>query len=160
MIIDIKKTILRKSISRFIVLVVVAIVMCVLLFDPFTNDLIKGIRNSMLGIFLALAWLIYSAYEWFRNYNYIYFNDESDKIVLRYFSPTIFTAKKNSIEIPKREFAEYKLESFFLGYRENIILLRRTQKGKAGYPPVSITALNPHEKHDLLISLEKAKQQS
>ncbi len=159
MIIDLKRTILKKSLSRFIVLVVVAIVLCVLLFDPFNNDLIKGIHNTMLGLFLALAWLIYSAYEWFRNYNYIYFNDESDKIVLRYFAPHIFTAKKHSIEIPKREFSGYKLKSFFLAYRENIILQRKTTKGTADYPPVSITALNHKEKHDLLLALEKLKQQ-
>jgi hypothetical protein len=47
----------------------------------------------------------------FRSYNYIYFNDDSDKIVLRYFSPNIFTSKKNSIEMPKG-YLGYELQSF------------------------------------------------
>jgi len=158
MIIDIKRTILRKSLSKFIVLIVLAILLCVLLFIPFQNDFIKGVNNSLLALFIAAAYVIYVVYESFRNYNYLYFSDESDKLVLRFFAPNFFTSKKNSIEIPKREFSGYTIQSFFMGYREKIILMRRTSSGIASYPPVSITALNNIEKHDLLITLEKLKQ--
>lgn len=160
MIIDIKRTILRKSLSKFIVLIVLAILLCVLLFIPFQNDFIKNVDNSLLAIFIAAAYVIYVVYESFRNYNYLYFSDESDKLVLRFFAPNFFTSKKNSIEIPKREFSGYSIQSFFMGYREKIILTRRTSKGIASYPPVSITALNINDKHDLLVTLEKLKQQN
>ena len=160
MIIDIKRTILRKSLSKFIVLIVLAILLCVLLFIPFQHNFIKGVENNLLAIFIAVAYVIYVVYESFRNYNYLYFSDESDKLVLRFFAPNFFTSKKNSIEIPKREFSGYTIQSFFMGYREKIILMRRTAKGIASYPPVSITALNNSEKHDLLITLEKLKQQN
>ena len=158
MIIDIKRTILRKSLSKFIVLIVLAILLCVLLFIPFQNDFIKNVDNSLLAVFIAVAYVIYVVYESFRNYNYLYFSDESDKLVLRFFAPNFFTSKKNSIEIPKREFSGYTIQSFFMGYREMIILMRRTSKGVASYPPVSITALNSNERHSLLITLEKLKQ--
>lgn len=160
MIIDIKRTILRKSLSKFIVLIVLAILLCILLFIPFQNDFIKNVDNSLLAIFIASAYVIYVVYESFRNYNYLYFSDESDKLVLRFFAPNFFTSKKNSIEIPKREFSGYSIQSFFMGYREKIILTRRTSKGIASYPPVSITALNINDKHDLLVTLEKLKQQN
>jgi len=160
MIIDIKRTILKKTVGKFITLIVMAILLCLLLFIPFRNEFIKGVSNNLLALFIAAAYVIYIVYESFRNYNYMYFNDESDKIVLRYFAPNIFTSKKNSIEIPKKEFSGYTIQSFFLGYRERIILKRRTSKGIANYPPVSITALNHSEKHDLLITLEKLKQQN
>ena len=160
MIIDIKRTILRKSLSKFIVLIVLAILLCVLLFIPFQHNFIKGVENKLLAIFIAVAYVIYVVYESFRNYNYLYFSDESDKLVLRFFAPNFFTSKKNSIEIPKREFSGYTIHSFFMGYREKIILMRRTAKGIASYPPVSITALNYNEKHDLLLVLEKLKQQN
>ena len=78
--------------------------------------------------------------------------------MLRYFSPGLFTARKNSIEIPKKEFAGYEIESFFMRYREKVILMRKTGKGVAKYPPVSITALSHSERHDLLISLGKIKR--
>jgi hypothetical protein len=160
MIIDIKRTILRKSLSKFIVLIILAILLCVLLFIPFQHNFIKNVDNSLLALFIAAAYIIYAVYESFRNYNYLYFSDESDKLVLRFFAPNIFTSKKNSIEIPKREFSGYTIQSFFMGYREKIILMRRTSRGIASYPPVSITALSNNEKHDLLLALEKLKQEN
>jgi hypothetical protein len=160
MIIDIKRTILRKSLSKFIVLIILAISLCVLLFIPFQSNFIKNVDNSLLALFIAAAYIIYAVYEAFRNYNYLYFNDESDKLVLRFFAPNFFTSKKHSIEIPKREFSGYTIQSFFMGYREKIILMRRTASGVASYPPVSITALNNNEKNNLLLTLEKLKQQN
>lgn len=160
MVIDIKKTILRQNISSFIATIVFIILIVVLLFVPFNKDLIRGVSNNLLALFAAMAYVLNALFRGFRNFNYIYFNDESDKIVLRYFSPNLFTTKKNSIEIPKREFAGYHLTGFFMGYRENLVLQRKSPKGTAAYPPVSITALTMQEKHDLLISLEKVKQQN
>jgi hypothetical protein len=160
MIINIERIILKKSLSKFILLIILAILLCVLLFIPFQHDFIKNVDNSLLAIFIAVAYVIYVVYESFRNYNYIYFSDDSDKLVLRYFAPNFFTSKKNSIEIPKREFSGYTIQSFFMGYREKIILMRRTSKGIASYPPVSITALNNNEKNKLLLALEKLKQEN
>ena len=153
MILDIKRTIIRKNLATLITTMVMLIAVVTLLFVPFQSDLINGLSNNMLALFFAAAYVINAFYNTFRNYNYIYFNDESDKIVLRYFSPAIFTNKKNSIEIPKREFAGYKLSSFFLRYRESIILFRNTGKGIAKYPKVSITALNKEQRNSLLDSL-------
>jgi hypothetical protein len=160
MIIDIKKTILRQNISSFIATVIFILLIVVLLFIPFSRDLIRGLDNNLLAVFMGTAYVIYAFYKSFRNYNYIYFNDESDKIVLRYFSPNLFTSKKNSIEIPKKEFAGYMIQQFFMQYREKIILQRRTSKGIASYPAVSITALSQQERNDLLIALEKVKREN
>jgi uncharacterized membrane protein YbhN (UPF0104 family) len=131
MIIDLKKTILRKQLANFFVLIILALVMCLLLFIPFKNDLIHGLSNNLLAVFFAIAYVIKAVYESFRNYNYIYVNDESDKIVFRYFSANIFATKKNSIEIPKKDFAGYSLHSFFMRYRETITLFRHSGKGQS-----------------------------
>jgi len=157
MIIDIKKTIIRKNLSYFIATIVFLILIVVLLFIPFSKDFIPGISNNLLAIFIGLAYVINAFYQSFRNYNYIYFNDESDNMVMRFFSPNLFTNKKNSIEIPKNEFAGYSRNSFFMGYREKITLYRRTKKGIAKYPAVSITALSVAERQLLLSTLDKLK---
>ena len=158
MILDLKRTILRKNLANLITTVVMLIAIVVLLFVPFHNELISGVSNNLLAIFVATAYVINAFYNTFRSYNYIYFNDDSDKIVLRYFSPNIFTSKKNSIEMPKREFAGYELQSFFMRYRERLILLRRTNKGIARYPAVSITALSADERYALLFELNTLKK--
>ncbi len=160
MILDIKKTIIRKNLASFITTLIILLIIVVLLFVPFRNDLFKGLSNNLLAAFVAAAYVIRAVYNSFRNYNYIYFNDESDKLVLRYFAPTIFTTRKNSIEIPKKEFAGYELKSFFMRYREGLILKRRTAKGIAIYPPVSITALNNDERYALLFTLTQLKNQN
>jgi hypothetical protein len=159
MIIDIKKTIIRKNLGNFISTIVFLLLIILLLFIP-VRDFIKGITNSLLAVFVGAAYVINAFYKTFRNYNYIYFSDESDKIILRYFSPNIFTSKKNSIEIPKKEYAGYKLESFFMRYREKITLLRRTGRGIAKYPPVSITALSLNEREMLLRTLNEWKRKN
>ncbi len=158
MIIDIDKTIIRRTKGKFIALLILVVVICVLLFVPFRRDLFNGLSNNLLAIFFAVGYMIFALYETFRNYFYIYYNDESDKIVLRYFSPALFTSKKNSIEIFKKEFAGYELKSFFMRYRENLILLKSTSKGIAKYPPVSITALSNEERYSLLSSLNALKK--
>lgn len=155
MIIDIEKTIILKTKGKFIALIILVIAICGLLFVPLRNDLIFGLDNKILAMFVAGAYVLYSFYESFRNYNYIYFNDESDRIILRYFSTAIFTKTKNSIEIPKKDFAGYKLKSFLIRYRESILLFRKTPKGVAKYPSVSLTALNNEQRNALLASLNR-----
>jgi hypothetical protein len=160
MILDIKRTILRKNLATFLTTLIMLVAIVVLLFVPFDSSLIKGLSNTLPAAFVAVAYVIHAFYNTFRNYNYIYFTDESDKLVLRYFSPNIFTTKKNSIEIPKREFAGYELQSFFMRYREKLILLRRTGKGVARYPAVSITALSTDERYALLFTLTQLKNRN
>ena len=159
MILDIKRTIIRKSLSNLITVFIVVLMVVALLLLPIRN-IITGVENSLLAVFFAIAYVIYSIYNTFRNYHYIYFNDESDKIVLRYFSPSIFTSKKNSIEIPKKEYSGYMVKSVFLRYRETITLLRHTGKGIAKYPPVSVTALNAHERDMLLHALDEWRRKN
>ena len=103
---------MRKNLGKLFALLFLVLVICLLLFLP-VYDLFKGIKNSMLAIFFAIAYVIYAFYESFRNYNYIYFSDESDKIVLRYFAPTYFTSRKNSIEIPKKRICRIYAEIIF-----------------------------------------------
>jgi hypothetical protein len=153
MTIDIEKTIVVKTKGKFFALIILVLAICFLLFFPLNNDLIPGVSNSILAIIVASCYIIYSVYESFRNYNYIYFNDDSDKIVLRYFTHAFFTTKKNAIEIPKKDFAGYKVNSVFMKYRESIVLYRSSGKGVAKYPPVSITALNNAQRFDMLKSL-------
>jgi hypothetical protein len=160
MIIDIDKTIIRKTKGKFIALIILVVVICVLLFVPFRRDLINGLSNNLLAIFFASSYMIFALYESLRNYFYIYYNDESDKIVLRYFSPALFTSKKNSIEIYKKDFGGYELKSFFMRYRESLILFKNTSKGLAKYPPISITSLSEEERYSLLSSLNALKKKN
>lgn len=153
MVINIEKTIIRKKLfslykTVFLILAIVAIVVVDLYYSNFF-----GFEVYILYIILGSMYLISVIFNLIRDYNYIFYSDEGEKIIFRYFSPGAFTSKKNSIEINKPLFAGYRIEKTFLGLKEKIILSQKTKTGIANYPPVSITALSTEEKNKLLKSL-------
>ncbi len=98
---------------------------------------------------LAIVWFFLSGF------NYIYFNTEGSKIVLRYMSLQPFLANNYAIEIPKSKFVGYKIKKSNFGLRTSIILYQKTEKGTSKYPPVSINTLKKSEKRDILDTLDK-----
>jgi hypothetical protein len=98
--------------------------------------------------------IIIITYRSILNYNYILFDDESDKIILRYYPIKIFEKKFKSIEISKISYKGFEEKIYFFKQKHDIILYQKTIKGIAKYPPVSITALDKQQKKDLLFSLK------
>ncbi len=157
MVIDIQRTILRKNLRAFIMAIIFVLVIVVLLVTYIYEDQFFGITNYHLAIIIAGTYVIYMLYHTLRKYDYVYFSDENDKVILRYFPTRVFTHRKNSIEMPKRDFAGYEKKKWLFGFREYIILMVRTPRGTAKYPPVSLSALNRKEKESLYRALERLK---
>jgi K+ transporter len=158
MIIDIKRTVIRKKLRSFyIAIAVILIIVLVLFANLFNEDAIKISKALMIVIIIAV-YLLFIIFNMLRDFNYIYFNDEGDKLVLRYFSLSILAQKKNSIEIPKRSFAGYKIEKSFAGLKERLILLQQLERKIAKYPAVSITSLTSEQKSDIVSSLDRFSQ--
>ncbi|MCX6258471.1 MAG: hypothetical protein NTW49_11340 [Bacteroidia bacterium] len=112
------------------------------------------IRGTAL-IFSIIA-LIVAFYIWFfvKDYNYIYFSDESNKYILRYFNFIPMVLSQKSIEIPKESLVKYTIEKSAFGLRENLVLFEKTKRGIAKYPNVSLTLLTPEQKEQLLKTLK------
>jgi hypothetical protein len=87
--------------------------------------------------------------------NYIYFSDDEDHIIFRYFSMSVFSRKKNSIEIPKDKFGGYKIISSMGGFKKQIILYQQLKKEKAKYRPVSISGMTKEQITLLTKALDK-----
>jgi hypothetical protein len=153
MIIDIRKTVLRKKIRSFYSTLFFLTMIAILLATKVYSDEIAGIDKYEFSIILACIYILTVLFSAIRNYHYIYYSDEGDKLILRFFSFSFFTQKKNSIEMNKNDLERYQIVRQVLGLRENLILYQRTKGGLAKYPPVSITALTKSEKEDLLNSL-------
>jgi hypothetical protein len=105
-----------------------------------------GLSDTSWTVILVTLYIFIAFLPVFLNYQYIYFSDEGENIVFRYFTSGIAGGKKNSIEINKRTFSGYKTESRFFGLILSVILLQKLEKGVAQYPPVYISALNRKEK--------------
>ena|SRR4030042_2511735 len=157
MVIDIQRTILRKNLRAFILALVFILIILLLLLTYIYEDQLFGLTNYHLAIIIAGIYILYMLFNALRQYYYIYFSDTGDKIILRYFPTGVFTKKKNSIEVAKKEFAGYEKKRWLFGFREILILLVKTPRGVAKYPPVSLTALKKKEKESLYLALDRLK---
>jgi hypothetical protein len=76
------------------------------------------------------------------DYHYIKFNDETDKIILRYYKAIRFGKPAyNSIEFPKYMLRKVYFESSFFGKLTDISFIVKTKRGMAEYPSVSLSAV-------------------
>lgn len=158
MVIDIKNTVIRVQIRRFIVLIVFAAIMIFILVMGSSRAQFLELSKYQWAIIISLVYLGIAIFESLLDYNYIYFSDEGDKVMLRYFSMGFFNKKKNSIEIPNKDFMGYSLEKKLYGFKEFIILIQNYKGKEANYPPVNITALSGKQREKLIASLERSKQ--
>ncbi len=88
-----------------------------------------GLSDTAWTLILLALYAILVFFPMFLNYQYIYFSDDGENIILRYFSAGIVGGKKNSVEINKRTFSGYKAESKFFGLILSITFFNRLIMG-------------------------------
>lgn len=113
-----------------------------------------GMSETAWTLILLTIWIFIALLPMFLNYQFIYYSDEEEKIVFRYFNAGIVGGRKNSVEINKTLFSGYKIENRFFGLIQAIILFQRFNEGIAKYPPVYISALTKEQKAKLFRSLD------
>lgn len=116
----------------FLVSVLIAVVSLVLFLIDLT---IYGI--AMVGVFSL--WFLYFHVA---DFQFIEYNDESEKIVLRYFKVVGFgKGEYNVIEFPKELLQNAQFEHSIFGKLSDITIFIRTKRGIAEYPTVSLSAV-------------------
>jgi hypothetical protein len=115
---------------------------------------ILGMSDIVWTIILVAIWLFIAFLPMVLNYQFVFYSDDTEKIIFRYFTSGIIGGRKNSVEIDKRSFSGYKVETRFFGLIQSIILLQQFREGVAKYPPVYISALSHAEKVKLFKSLD------
>lgn len=141
------KIIQRISIILYLTFMLLAFVANILKF-PFL-----GISKTIWTVFLTACFFIIVFLPVLLNYQYIFFSDEGDTIIIRYFGSGFIEGKKNSVEIGKRTFSGFTLDKRFFGLRQSITMYQRMKEGIAKYPPVYISALKREDKKSILESL-------
>lgn len=112
-----------------------------------------GLSDTAWTLILVAIYLVVAFMPMVLNYQFVFFSDEGEKLVFRYFNAGIVGGKKNSVEIGKRTFAGYKTESRLFGLVRSIILLQQMGNGVAKYPPIFISALSKDQSAKLYSSL-------
>jgi len=112
-----------------------------------------GIEDGIWTLVVVGIWVIVAFLPMILNYQFLYYSDEGEKLVFRYFNAGLVGGKKNTVEIDKRTFTGYNTESKLFGLNKSIILFQQVGQRIAKYPPIHITALKPDQKAMLLESL-------
>ncbi len=153
--IDNKRNIYRIWISRLAMTIVFALLILVLIFISWFDDLASGITKYHLiilvsGIYVGVNWFNFLKHPYFISYS-----DQGEMLVVRYYPVSMFTSRKNSIEIPKKQFAKFELKLFFFGNQQKLILVQNFRGKEAKYPPISLSALDREDREKMIESLEK-----
>jgi hypothetical protein len=112
-----------------------------------------GISDTLWTLIITAIWLFIAILPMILNYQFLFYSDDTEKIVFRYFTAGIVGGRKNSLEIEKRSFYGYKIETRLFGLVHSITLFQKFNEGVAKYPPVYISALSGQERAKLIKSL-------
>jgi hypothetical protein len=114
-----------------------------------------GLGDTAWTVILVILYLIGAFLPMILNYQYVWFSDEDENIVLRYFTAGIVGGKKNTVEINKISFAGFQIETKYFGFSKTLILYQRSAQQTAKYPPIYISALSKEQYKKLISALKK-----
>lgn len=158
MIIDTRKRVISIQLRRMVSVLVFAIAIIIILLVGKLPNTVLGLNKYHWAVLVAGLYISSVVFESLLQYNYVYFNDETDKIIFRYFTLGYMSNVKKSIEIPKSELVSYQLYEYVKGYKKKIVLHQKRNQTDAKYPPVCLSILKEDELKMILESLDKIKQ--
>lgn len=138
----------------FIAAIVFIVAITIILFTSTYENTFLGMNKYGWSIAVAGMYILLILFNSIRDYNYIYYNDEKEKISFKYFSLSVFNQRKNAIEIPRKDFTGYSYKARFLGLNKYIVLKQKIKSRVAEYPRISLSLLTKNELSDLLKSLD------
>ena len=141
------KIIRRTSVIIYLTFLILVFAAGVIRFPIF------GIDKMIWVIFVTALFMIIVLVPEILNYQYIYFSDEGENLIFRYFSAGMLPGKKNSVEINKRTFSGFTIDKKFSGLVESITLYQRMKEGVAKYPPICLNGLRKADKAKIIGSL-------
>ena len=96
-------------------------------------------------LILVSLYVIIMVVTYSLNRNYIYFNDDGDSIILRYYPIRPIARKKSAIQIPKGSFVKFEIRRSVFGLKKTLYLYQRIKNKIARYPAIGLSALNKKE---------------
>jgi len=148
-----KKTLVISQ-MRYVMVIAFIVMVVVLLTTDLIDNKFLGLDKYYWAVIISILYVGQNIYEYLKDYNYIYFADENNKLLFRYIPLRPFKNKRYSIEISKDKFQGYKIERPS-PFKQEIVLFVKTPQGIAKYPPISLSALNEEEFNNLKKALNQ-----
>ena len=152
---DNQKNIYRIWLSRLIMAIVFGLVIVVLIFVPWFDTEVFPFSEYHVMILVALVYVILNVYNTLKVPHFIFYSDQGEMIILRYYPLSLFNSRKHSIEIPKKQFVKYELKPFFFGRYQKIILYQHFRNRVVPYRPISLSAVDKEDRNRIFSSLDK-----
>ena len=150
---DNSKTIINLRIGFFGATVILLAYLALTYVAKLIKFPILGMSDTVCTLILVGIWFMLTFTPMFLSYQFVFFSDDGEKIIFRYFTAGFVGGKKNSVEIDKKSFSGYSIENSLIGLIQKITLLQKFQEGVAKYPPVYISALSREERAKVIKSL-------
>ena len=155
MVLQNRKTAIMVRFRTFILTILFASLVIVIYTTSLLDAPLFGLtRNYITAILLGIFVLIL-LFQYFLNLCFIYYSDEGNNLIFRFYSLRIFSNKKNSIEIPKNSFVRFETKKNSLGLKASLFLYQQMRSGVAKYPPIPITSLTKEERRIIHDSLSR-----
>jgi len=147
------KVVIRDRMMMYIMAISLIVIILVICLSDFFNDPVIGLSREMYVIIVCAIYIFYNFYRFILNINFFFFNDQSEKIVIKYYSLRPFMQKRRSIEIAKGLLVKYEIIRSFAGLKKNLVIYQKVKNNIAKYPPISVSALNNEEFKNLIVAL-------
>ena len=158
--IDNQKNTYRIWLSRLVMTIVFSLIILAIVFLPWFDETEFWLSKYHVAIFISAIYIIVNWINFLKRPYFVSYNDQGEKIVVRFYPVSMFTNRKNSIEIPKQHFVKYELKPF-LFKTQHYLILHQNFRGKAVvYPQISLSALDKEDREKMLESLEKYTPQA
>ena len=157
--IDNQKNTYRIWLSRLIMTIVFSLIILAIVFLPWFDETEFWLSKYHVAIFISAIYIILNWINFLKRPYFISYNDQGEKIVVRFYPVSMFTSRKNSIEIPKKQFVKYELKPFLFKTQHYLILHQNFRGKVVAYPQISLSALDKEDREKMLESLEKYTSQ-
>ena len=134
---------------------VFTVAVLLIIFLPWFDQTGSQLSKYHLVIIVALVYIALNLNNYLKRPCFISYSDQGEMIIFRFYPLTLFTSRKNSIEIPKKQLVRFELTHFYFGSQPQIILYQHFRNKEAKYPPISLSALDKEDRQKILRSLEK-----
>jgi hypothetical protein len=107
-------------------------------------------REDLFGFLSAIVVIVWFLAFQFIDLQYISFEVNNGKVILRYYPVVRFGRKDySSIEFPVNMLHDYRMEKSVFNLVFDLILVVKTKRGIAEYPSVSLAALGKNERNTI-----------
>ena len=153
--VDNQRNTYRVWVSRLVMTIIFTLIILAIVFLPWFDESEFWLTKYHVAIFISAIYIIVNWINFMKRPYYVSFNDQGEKLVVRYYPISMFTSRKHSIEIPKQQFVKYELKPFFLRSQHYLILHQNFREKVVPYPRISLSAMDMQDREKMLKSLEK-----